>query len=606
MNETQSPTAASAAPTVRPSRGRGLEPLVPWIIAAIVTAGLYFGRSVLVPITLAILLSFLLAPIVAAFRRARLARTPAVVLALLLSLSAMVVTGAVIASQAATLTKDAPAYAERIAERVAKVRGDVQQHFGFLLKEKDGGGGDRAATRARLQGERAAAPKRGGGAVPVEIREAPMTAMQEVELIVLPALAPIETALIVLIVTIFILFQKEDLRDRLIRLMGTADLHRTTLALDDGAKRLSRYFLSQFIVNCGFGAIIWIGLFLLGVPSPGLWGILSGLLRFVPYVGVLIAAIGPLALAAAIDPGWGMLLSVGLLFVLVEPLIGYAIEPFLYGRSTGLSPVSVVVAALFWTWIWGPLGLVLAMPLTLMLVVLGRHIPAFAMFEILLGDRPALSPAETLYQRALAGHVDEAVDQADDLLEAMPLASYYDDVVLGALRLAAADRDRGVVEREAMHGVADTIMQVLASIDAHLARGVDEAGTAGCLCIPGRGPFDLVVASMTVSLLRRDNLAARLRPREDRAGSGSDDMMLDRADLVCLLGLFDARAARRIRPLFADVEARSGAGAVIIGVQRVAGDPSNEPGMIVHDDLAGVRAAAAAVLAGAGPVAVPV
>ncbi len=606
MTETHRPTASSATATVRPPRGRGLEPLVPWIIAAIVTSGLYVGRSVLVPITLAILLSFLLAPIVAAFRRARLGRTPAVVLALLLSLAAMFVTGAVIASQAATLTKDAPAYAERISERVAKVRAEVQQRFGFLLQEKDGGGGDRAATRARQQGERAALPKRSSSAVPVEIREAPMTAMQEVETILLPALAPIETALIVLIVTIFILFQKEDLRDRLIRLMGTADLHRTTLALDDGAKRLSRYFLSQFIVNCGFGAIIWIGLFLLGIPSPGLWGILAGLSRFVPYVGVLIAAVGPLALAAAIDPGWGSLLSVGLLFILIEPLIGYAIEPLLYGRSTGLSPVSVVVAALFWTWIWGALGLVLAMPLTLMLVVLGKHIPAFAMFEILLGDRPALSPAETLYQRALAGHVDEAVDQADDLLETMPLATYYDDVVLGALRLAAADRDRGVVEREAMHGVADAIMQVLGSIDAELAIGAEPGGTATCLCIPGRGPFDVVVASMTVSLLRREKVAARLRVREDRPGTGASDMLLDQADLVCLLGLFDARAARRIRPLFADVEARSGAGAVIIGVQRVAGDTSAEPGMIVHDDLASVCAAAATALAIEDEVVAPV
>ena len=599
MNETDRRTvasAATAAPATARLRGRGLEPLVPWIIATIVATGLYSGRSVLVPITLAILLSFLLAPIVAAFRRARLGRTPAVVLALLLSLTTMFVTGAVIASQAATLTKDAPAYAERISERVAKVRADVQQRFGFLLKEKDGSGGDRAATRARQQGERAALSKRGGSVVPVEVREAPMTALQEIELIVLPALAPIETALIVLIVTIFILFQKEDLRDRLIRLMGTADLHRTTLALDDGAKRLSRYFLSQFIVNCGFGAIIWIGLFLLGIPSPGLWGILAGLLRFIPYVGVLIAAVGPIALASAIDPGWGLLLSVGALFVLVEPLIGYAIEPLLYGRSTGLSPVSVVVAALFWTWIWGPLGLVLAMPLTLMLVVLGRHIPAFAMFEVLLGDRPALSPAETLYQRALAGHVEEAVDHADDLLETMPLATYYDEVVLGALRLAAADRDRGVVERDAMHGVADTIMHMLASIDAELARGADEEVAAACLCIPGRGPFDLVVASMTVSLLRRDRIAARLRVREDRPGTGASDTLLDQANLVCLLGLFDARAARRIRPLFADIAARSGAGGVIIGVQRVAGEASNEPGMIVHDDLASVRTAASDAL----------
>ena len=570
---------------------------MPWIIAAIVAGGLYFGRSVLVPIALAILLSFLLAPIVAAFRRIRIGRTPATMLALLLFLGVLTVTSAIIVGQAAMLAKDAPAYAERITDRVGDIRAGVQQRFGFLLKEKEGGRSDRVKARAGRLDERASSPATDGGAVPVEVREPPMTAMQEVEMILLPALAPIETTLIVLIVTVFILLQKEDLRDRVIRLMGTADLHRTTLALDDGAKRLSRYFLTQFIVNCGFGAVIWVGLFLLGVPSPGLWGILSGLLRFIPYVGVLIAAIGPLALASAIDPGWGLVLSVGLLFIVVEPLVGYAIEPFLYGRSTGLSPVSVVIAALFWTWIWGPLGLVLAMPLTLMLVVLGRHIPAFAFFEILLGDRPALSPAETLYQRALAGHLDEAVEQAEDLLETMPVAEYYDDVVLAALRLAAADRDRGVVEREALHGVADIMSQLLATVDPAASATDDGNDAATCLCIPGRGPLDVVVATMAVALLRGDGIAARLRPREDRPGTGAGDATLDQARLVCLLGLFDARAARRIRPLFAEVEARSGADAVLIGVQRLSNEVPADAGMIVHDDLAGLRVAALKALA---------
>ncbi len=598
MRPPQSRIPASITATPLPAaRRRGLEPAVPWIIAAIVAAGLYFGRSVLVPIALAILLSFLLAPIVAAFRRVRIGRTPATMLALLLFLTALTVTSAIIVGQASMLAKDAPAYAERITERVADLRAGVQQRFGFLLKEKEGGRSDRVKARAGRLDERAALPAADGGAVPVEVREPPMTAMQEVETILLPALAPIETTLIVLIVTVFILLQKEDLRDRVIRLMGTADLHRTTLALDDGAKRLSRYFLTQFIVNCGFGAVIWVGLFLLGVPSPGLWGILSGLLRFIPYVGVLIAAVGPLALASAIDPGWGLVLAVGLLFIVVEPLVGYAIEPFLYGRSTGLSPVSVVLAALFWTWIWGPLGLVLAMPLTLMLVVLGRHIPAFAFFEILLGDRPALSPAETLYQRALAGHLDEAVDQAEDLLETMPLATYYDDVVLAALRLAAADRDRGVVEREALHGVADIVMQLLATLDPEAVPAPDYPGEGRCLCIPGRGPLDVVVATMAVALLRRDGVSARLRPREDRPGTGAADAMLDQAGLVCLLGLFDARAARRIRPLFAEVEARSGAEAVLIGVQRVSGEVPEDAGMVVHDDLAGLCVTALKALA---------
>lgn len=213
--------------------------------------------------------------------------------------------------------------------------------------------------------------------------------------------------------------------------------------------------------------MIWAGLFMLGVPSPGLWGILAGLLRFIPYVGTVAASLGPLALAAAIAPGWDIVIWVALLFVLVEPVVGYAIEPLLYGHSTGLSPVSVVIAALFWTWIWGPIGLVLSMPLTLVLVVLGRHIPAFEIFDILLGDRPALSPAETFYQRALAGHSDEAVEHAYDLLEARTLASYYDEVVLGGLRLVAADVDRGVVERSALRSLCETTLEVIAALADH-------------------------------------------------------------------------------------------------------------------------------------------
>jgi predicted PurR-regulated permease PerM len=420
--------------------------LVPWVIGAIVIAALYFGRAVLIPVTLAVFLSFLLAPIVAALRRARAPRAPSVLLAVALALGAIGVTGTILVSQAATLADDAPAYAQRIASKTARVRASLERRFGFLMQEtSEGGSGHRRAQLARKQGAAALRPPESARAVPVEVHQPPPTALQEIKSFALPVLAPIETALIVLVVTIFILLQKEDLRDRLIRLMGAGDLHRTTSALDEGAKRLSRYFLSQFAVNCAFGAVIWGGLFLIGIPSPGLWGILAGLLRFVPYIGPVLAALAPLTLATAVDPGWHMAIAVGLLFAVTEPFVGYVVEPLLYGRSTGLAPVSVVLAAIFWTTIWGPVGLILAMPLTLTLVVLGRHLPAFEFFDILLGDRPALLPTETFYQRVLAGHADEACDHAEDLLEQMKIADYFDEVALGGLRLAAHDVDRGAV-----------------------------------------------------------------------------------------------------------------------------------------------------------------
>ena len=569
----------------RPNRRRGLEPLVPWLIAAIAASGLYFGRSVLIPIILAILLSFLLTPIVAALRRARLPRSAAVLLAVGLALAGAATTSAVIVSQAATLRNDAPLYAERIASKAASLRGNLQDRFGFLLRESsDGGSGHRNASRARQESSRALrAPA--SGVVPVEVRDAPPTAFEEIRAYVVPALAPIETALVVLIVTVFILFQKEDLRDRLIRLMGASDLHRTTLAFDESAKRLSRYFLSQSLVNCGFGTVIWCGLFLLGVPSPGLWGILAGLLRFIPYVGTIVALLGPLALAAAVAPGWDMVIWVALLFVVVEPVVGYVIEPLLYGHSAGLSPVSVVVAALFWTWIWGPIGLVLSMPLTLVLVVLGRHIPAFEVFDILLGDRPALSPAESFYQRALAGHADEAVEQAEDLLETRTLAEYYEEVVLGGLRLAIADVDRGAVERASLRAVCETVLEILETLSDHRdpedsgasfaatdvlltspngARPCEDLHGRVVICVPGRGPLDAAIAAMMAQLLGRAGCTVEVISRDRMQHDGGESLAQAQADAVCILGLFDERSFRRLQPILQ----QGGNATVLIGVRR--------------------------------------
>ena len=216
----------------------------------------------------------------------------------------------------------------------------------------------------------------GNKPVTVQVQAPPPSPLQIAEEVLAPILAPLATGGIVFTVAIFILLQQEDLRDRLIRLCGSNDLHRTTVALDDAGRRLSRYFLTQLGINAAFGCVISAGLLAIGVPSPVLWGVLGALLRFVPYVGTWLSAIFPTALAAAVDPGWGMAAWTFVLYFVVELLVGQVIEPFMYGRSTGLSPISVVVAAIFWSWLWGPIGLILSTPLTLCLVVLGRHVPA--------------------------------------------------------------------------------------------------------------------------------------------------------------------------------------------------------------------------------------
>jgi predicted PurR-regulated permease PerM len=580
------PVPILSRPHRGPSTGNALEALAPWVIGAVAASGLYFARSVLVPITLAILLSFLLSPIVAGLRRARLPRSAAVLLAVAIALSGIATTSVVIGTQAATLSQDAPLYAQRITDKAARISREVEQRFGSLLQEsRDGGSGHRKASKARRESARALSSRSTSNAIPVEVQAPALTPLEEVKAYLVPALAPLETALIVLIVTIFILFQKEDLRDRLIRLMGAADLHRTTLALDDGAKRLSRYFLSQFIVNCSFGAVIWGGLFLIGVPSPGLWGILAGLMRFIPYVGTVVALVGPFALAAAVDPGWGMIIWVLVLFVVVEPVVGYVIEPLLYGHSTGLSPMSVVIAALFWTWIWGPIGLVLSMPLTLILVVLGRYIPAFQVFDILLGDRPALTPPETFYQRVLAGHGGEAIEHAEDMLETMPLASYYDEVVLPGLRLAVADVDRGALQRAALGPVCASVLEVLAVLEGHrdIETAAPDLSSSGAgppshgdlhnqvpkrdqpvICFPGRGPLDAAISSMMAQLLRRKGWQVTEETRGAADRLDVPHFIQSGARAICVLGLFDERAFRRMQPL---VQQISGA-PVLIGVKR--------------------------------------
>lgn len=331
----------------------------------------------LIPITLAVLLSFVLAPLVGLLRRLRLPDLPAVLLAVVLALGVIVGLGSLIGVQVADLAADAPRYAAAIQQKVEAVQGFAAGRMsGFVgglgLQGRPAAGKGGPAGPADMAADSLVGT--GQKPIPVEVREAGATPLQIAQRVLSPVLNPIETTLIVLIVAIFFLLQRDDLRDRLIRLFGSGDLHRTTAALDDAARRLSRYFLSQLAINASFGVVVGAGLFLIGVPSAVLWGILGALLRFVPYVGAFIAASLPATLAAGVGPGWGMAFETAALFVAVETLAGQFVEPMVYGHSTGLSPAAVVVAAIFWTWLWGPIGLILSTPLSLCLVVLGRHV----------------------------------------------------------------------------------------------------------------------------------------------------------------------------------------------------------------------------------------
>ena len=387
---------------VAPAETPGLTGLLTLAVGVVIVAGLYLGRTVLIPITLAVLLSFLLAPIANLLRRIHLGRVLSVIVAVLIALSIILALGGVIGTQIAGLAQDVPRYASTVQSKVDTVQTYATTQMSGIMRR----------LGQSFDHPPASQPKAAASAEPkpmqVEVRQPDPTPFQLAERIITPIVDPLSTTAIVLIVTIFVLLQREDLRDRLIRLFGSSDLHRTTAAMNDAARRLSRYFLTQLGINAAFGLITGVGLYLIGVPSPLLWGIIGLLLRFVPYIGAPLAAILPLALAAAVSPQWSMMLWTAGLYVVTEAIMGQVVEPMLYGHSTGLSPFSVVVSATFWTWLWGPIGLILSTPLTLCLVVLGRHVERLEFLDVILGDRPALTPVESFYQRMLAGDPDEA------------------------------------------------------------------------------------------------------------------------------------------------------------------------------------------------------
>jgi predicted PurR-regulated permease PerM len=317
-----------------------------------------------------------------------------------------------------------------------------------------------------VSGERATA----AAPLPVELHQPSPTPLQLIAKVMASVWPPLESTGIVLVVLVFVLLEREELRDRFVRLAGGTNIRLTTLALNDAGERLSRFFVSQLAVNLGVGVAIALGLAFLGVPQATLWGALATLLRFVPYVGIWLAALLATTLAVAVVPGWTLALSTLGLFIAVEFIAGQAVEPNLYGHTTGLSPLSVVVAAIFWSALWGPIGLVLSTPLTLCLLVLGRHIPALSPLDLLLGDTQALTLPQKFYQRALSGDADEILALARDFLKRDSFAAYCDLVMLPALHLAILDLEAGVISHDQQIRMRDLLVSVVSVLSGEPRR----------------------------------------------------------------------------------------------------------------------------------------
>ncbi|MFP3600634.1 AI-2E family transporter [Paraburkholderia sp. SIMBA_053] len=626
-----------------PSRGRhptridappaafGLDALIALAVGAGLVACLYFARAVLIPMTLAILLSFLVAPLVKSLGRLKLGHVASVFAAVVISVSVIGVLGAVIAMQLTDLAAGMPRYQATIEHKMEAAHTLTVGKLDRFAKAA-GQALQRATVEPTPPAPRRDASSSDGrapAAVPVEVREPVPTPLELARRVLSPAISPLETAFIVFVVMVVILLQRDDLRDRAIRLFGSRDLHRTTTVMDEAARRLSRYFVSQLGLNAGLGVVIGAGLFLIGVPSPILWGILAALLRLVPYVGIWIAGGLATALAAAVSPGWDMAIWSIALFVTVELLVGQVVEPLLYGRSTGLSPFSVVVAAIFWSWIWGPIGLILSTPLTLCLLVLGRHIRRLEFLDVMLGDQPALTPVENFYQRVLAGDPDEALAQAELLLRERSLSAYYDEVTIPGLQLAANDVVRGSVTSVQLARIESTTNDLIDGLDGypdeqpprlmaedagtdigpvapshiapaasagmhalfanHMSRGAAQgprddsaqqaaedaleeaedpprAANQRVLCIPGRGPLDPLASTILLQLLGKHGFTARALPHEAASRASIEQMDADDVGIVCIVYLRIDGVPSHLRYMVRRIRARLPNASIIVGL----------------------------------------
>ncbi len=547
---------------------------------AVVVAALYFGRELLIPLVLAVLLAFVLAPVVVLLQRARLPKAPAVLVAVALAFTIIGGIGAVVGGQATTLAASLPSYQATIQEkmRFLATGTELLERLSISFHSLLGSGGTEMKVGPAQTGvavvppSSLAEPNGGLGA---------SSALVVVRTIAQPLLGPLASVGVVVVFVIFVLLSREDLRDRLVRLVGRQDLHRTILAMNDAARRLSRYFLIQLALNSGFGAFIAAGLWIAGLPNPLLWGILAGLTRFVPFIGSFIAVAPPFLLALAVTPGWSLALVVLALFLVSDLAMGQVIEPLLYGHSTGLSPIAVILSAAFWAFLWGPVGLLIATPLTVCLVVIGRHVESLAFLEVMLGDSPPLEPAETFYQRALEGHSKELVAQARRTVGGSSLAQYYDQVAMRGLALAQADLSRDTLAFERLEGIHRQIGALLSMLAAGSrdagaqhrtgAPGPEWQAEGAVVCIPGRGQLDDLAAIMAVQVLQDAGFAARCESNAVLGAGRGDPTHLANARLCCLSVLEQGSSASGIRYLLRRIQRQMPNAAVVVCLWHAAG-----------------------------------
>lgn len=489
---------------------------------------LYFGSEILIPVALAILLSILLAPVVTWLQRMRIPKVAAAITTVVMAALVVTIVTGLVASTLTNLAADLPSYESSLREKAQN------------LKAMTSGGGtlERAANvledlREELEKPDLSRPVASAepAPIPVEVRE-PTGPFDSVLAILGVLVHPLTQLGIVVLMVTFILIYREDLRNRLIRLAGTSDIHRTTTAIDEAGKRLSRLFATQTLINAATGTFIGAALFFIGVPGALLWGVLTMVLRFVPYVGTMLASILPIIIAAAAGDGWNLaFMALGVILV-TELLVGQVLEPLFFGKSTGVSPIAVVAAAAFWTALWGPVGLLLATPITIVLLVIGRNIEGLNFLEVMLGSTPVLTPDHAFYQRMLASDPVEAAEHAESYEEKGELGKYLSDVAIPGLMLAQHDKDRKVLTPEREVAVVTAYSQLLEELWPAGESRTD--ADSKVIIIAAHGALNFAAALSVSALLRLRKVPHRLLPQDSIQPGKFPDDLAEGATFACI------------------------------------------------------------------------
>jgi predicted PurR-regulated permease PerM len=509
-----------------------------------VIAALYFTREILIPFAFALTLTFLLTPGVKLLERLHTGRILAVLTTVLVSILAVVGIVWIIANQLVDVANQLPLYRENIDAKVEAfhfpAKGELAhaaESVQEIMRELVNGG---AATPTPPSRSRTLTQPTTAAPMPVEIIQPPTSGWTQIRELGTPILAPLGQAGIVIIFTIFMLFKREDLRNRVLRLAGLGQLNLMTQALDDAASRVSRYMLMQFAVNAGVGAVFGFGLYLIGVPNAALWGVVAGILRIVPYVGTLVAATLPIALSLAVFDGWLKPMLVFLLIAGLELIVANFVEPLLYGAHVGISSLALLVTAVFWAVLWGPAGLILSTPLTVCLVVLGRYVPQLSFLHILLGDEQVLSIEAQVYQRLLAMDQLEAQTIVGQFLKGKSLVELYDSVLIPALSMAEQDRHKGAIDSAREEFLFLSVNEMVAEFSEHLSEDAPAPDApvhidARVLCLAAHDRADEITAAMLAQMLERKGFATL---SFTMAGASPNDWfaLIDagRSDVVCI------------------------------------------------------------------------